>query len=38
VRELRDAGATTLSVRFESQSRGHYVEQLAAMAALVAGL
>jgi probable F420-dependent oxidoreductase len=38
VRELRDAGATALSVRFESQSRGHYVEQLAAMATLVAGL
>jgi alkanesulfonate monooxygenase SsuD/methylene tetrahydromethanopterin reductase-like flavin-dependent oxidoreductase (luciferase family) len=37
-RELRDAGATTLGCRFVSSSRAHYLEQLEAMTALVAGL
>jgi probable F420-dependent oxidoreductase len=35
VRELRDAGATTLAVRFVNSSRAHYLEQLEAMTALV---
>lgn len=38
VRGLRDAGATTLGVRFVNTSLAHYLEQLAAMADLVAGI
>jgi probable F420-dependent oxidoreductase len=38
VRELRDAGANTLGCRFVNTSRGHYLDQLEAMASLVAGI
>jgi probable F420-dependent oxidoreductase len=37
-RELRDAGAATLGCRFVNSSRAHYLEQLEAMTALVAGI
>jgi probable F420-dependent oxidoreductase len=38
VRDLREAGATTLGLRFVNTSRAHYLEQMEAMTALVAGI
>ena len=38
VAELREAGVTAVSLRFVHRSLAHYVEQLDAMAALMAGL
>ena len=34
---LEEAGVTAISLRFVHRSRAHYVEQLEAMAALIAG-
>ena len=36
--ELQEAGVTAVSLRFVHRSLAHYVEQLEAMAALMAGL